>query len=464
MSSVQHKRSNQSNHIPTAEAIKHGEFAINYKAGEERVFIKNDEDNIVEFRSNNYYTSEFEKLKTNTELKFYCIEPVSVFINDEERAYDANSYVDIFFREEDTFEIVTTSDSSILSLNAYPGALDTFFPWLEGVQIFDSILFDMNSEEMYTKWNQGHQGQYKVQTAQYNNCVFWSDNPYISDVSLRTNYTLYSSAHLPLCYSTIPENTFKAFYSAYGVKFDPNWSNPAYRNSFAAATWATQVFSYYGAQTIGVFNMDSSLYNITLPKDCRGLMFSSPCIEYAGVFNAINTTNFGAKSGSWRDAFAYCSSLKELYIKNLKANLNLSWSPISQDSLYFIVSNAVNTSKITISLSPFTYYSLLDEVKTAAAEKNITLELISTNVYEDNRISTITMNGDGTKYLSNDGVYKTINTPTKTSDLYNDSNYITEDKINLSGDTLYVKNENGEFIEFKSHSYYNARVIDGGKY
>ena len=31
-----------------------------------------------------------------------------------------------------------------------------------------------------------------------------------------------------------------------------------------------------------------------------------------------NTTNFGAKSGSWRDAFGWCTSLRHLYIKNLK--------------------------------------------------------------------------------------------------------------------------------------------------
>ena len=45
---------------------------------------------------------------------------------------------------------------------------------------------------MYSKWSQGNQGSYQVQFAQYINCIFWSDNPYVSDVSKRTNlYTLY---------------------------------------------------------------------------------------------------------------------------------------------------------------------------------------------------------------------------------------------------------------------------------
>ena len=289
----------------------------------------------------------------------------------------------------------------------------------------------MNSEYMYVKWNQGNQGRYHVQMAQYNNCVFWSDNPYISDVSKRTNYTLYSSAHLPLCYSTIPENTFKSFYCAYGVKFDPNWANPTYRESFAAATWATQVFSYYGAKTIGVYNMDSSLFNIPLPKDCRGLMFYSTAIESAGVFDAAKTTNFGAKKGSWQDAFSNCYSLQELYIKNLKANINVSWSPLSQESLNYILSHAANTSKITISLSPYTYYSLTETNKSLATEHNIKLELLTTNVSEDGRVSTITLTGDGDSYLANDGTYKNIALPTKLSELENDTEFLLPEDLKI---------------------------------
>lgn len=101
-----------------------------------------------------------------------------------------------------------------------------------------------------------------------------------------------------MCYSSIPENTFKSFYCAYGVTNDPNWASTTYKQSFANATWATQVFSYYGLQTIGVYDQDSPKFNITLPKDCRGLMFAASSIENAGVFDAINVTNFGAKSGS----------------------------------------------------------------------------------------------------------------------------------------------------------------------
>jgi hypothetical protein len=211
----------------------------------------------------------------------------------------------------------------------------------------------------------------------------------VADVNKRTNYTLYYTSQLPLCYSNIPDNTFKAFFLAFGVNNDPNWGNPVYRESFSKATWATQAFSYYGARTIGIFGHDDPDFNITLPKDCRGLFCESTAVENAGTFDAINVTNFGAKSGSWRDAFRMCYSLRNLYIKNLKVSLNISWSPVEYDSISYIISTAANTNKITISLSPYTYNLLSESDFELAASKNITIEVITTNYPEDKRLSAI---------------------------------------------------------------------------
>jgi hypothetical protein len=112
-------------------------------------------------------------------------------------------------------------------------------------------------------------------------------------------------------------------------------------------------------------------------------MYAATAIENAGTFDAINVTNFGAKSGSWREAFGVCRSLRNLYIKNLKVNLNISWSPIEYDSIYFILSTAANTNAITISVSPYTYNLLSSADFELAASKNITIALINTNYVED---------------------------------------------------------------------------------
>ena len=84
-----------------------------------------------------------------------------------------------------------------------------------------------------------------------------------------------------------------------------------------------------------------------------------------------------------------CSSLRNLYIKNLKVNLNISWSPINYESIYFIISNAANTNAITISVSPYTYNLLSDSDFELATSKNITIEQLTTNYVEDRRLSSI---------------------------------------------------------------------------
>ena len=346
-------------------------------------------ENDSNFVSEDQVRTLFEGLNSDRTLRFYCVEDVTVVTNGVSKIYPANSNVEVKFADTDIFEIVPTSDNSIMALNGFPGALGTYYSWLEGVKQFSNILFDMNNEEFYSKWSQGNQGAYQVQYAQYINCIFWSDNPYISEVSRRTNYTLYYTSQLPLCYSSIPDNTFKSFYLAFNVNSDPNWGNKVYRDSFAKATWATQVFSYYGARTIGIFGHDDPDFNITLPKDCRGLMYQSTAIENAGTFDAINTTNFGATGGSWQQAFGQCSSLRNLYIKNLTVNLNVSWSPINYESIYFIISKAANTKAITISVSPYTYNLLGPTDFELATSKNITIKLVTTNYIEDMRLSAI---------------------------------------------------------------------------
>ena len=123
-------------------------------------------------------------------------------------------------------------------------------------------------------------------------------------------------------------------------------------------------------------------------------MFESTAIENAGTFDAINTTNFGAGNGSWREAFGYCSSLRNLYIKNLTVNLNISWSPINYESIYFIISRAANTKAITISVSPYTYNLLGPADFELATSKNITIKLVTTNYIEDVRLGTIADKAD----------------------------------------------------------------------
>jgi hypothetical protein len=103
----------------------------------------------------NYKSIEFDLIKfsSNKLLKFYCIEPVTIIINNEETIYEANSSVSITLKDTDEWSIVPSSDNSIFILESWPGILDTFYSWLEGVNVFNGIVFDMNDLSMYEKWN-----------------------------------------------------------------------------------------------------------------------------------------------------------------------------------------------------------------------------------------------------------------------------------------------------------------------
>ena len=81
-----------------------------------------------------------------------------------------------------------------------------------------------------------------------------------------------------------------------------------------------------------------------------------------------------------------CYNLKNLMLKNLKISVDLSWSPISQYSLDYIINNAANESAINIKLSQYTWYNLTDSIKTEAANKNITLLLGSLSNNSDLKI------------------------------------------------------------------------------
>lgn len=432
------------------ESVEAGNRQIRDHANNTEVHVTPEEKeawNSIEVPSLDGYVTEdyverrFQTLNSNTKLGFYCIEDVTIIKNDIPTVYPANSNVEISFVEGDVWEIVPTSNNSILSLTAFPSALGTYYPWLEGVRQFSNILFDMNNVDFYSKWSQGNQGLYQVQFAQYSNCIFWSDNAYVKDVTKRTNYTLYYTAQLPLCYSRIPDNTFKTFFLALGVNSDPNWGNPLYRESFAKANWATQAFSYYGARTVGLPSLDADEFNIVLPKDCRGLMFDARYIENAGVFDATNTTNFGAKSGSWRDAFGYCISLKSLQIKNLKVNLNISWSPIDYISIKYIIDNAANTNAITIYVSPYTYNLLSQADFDLAASKNITVALLSTNYMEDKRLGEIAGKADKT-YVD-----------TKIADLVNSA----PEALDTLGELATAFGENQEVVDILNASITNKQ-------
>jgi hypothetical protein len=91
-------------------------------------------ENDLKFTTEEKVEELYQKFNSNTVLGFYCIEDVTVVVNGISTTYSANSNVEIKLLEDDVFEIIPTSDNSIMALTAFPGALGTYYPWLEGVK------------------------------------------------------------------------------------------------------------------------------------------------------------------------------------------------------------------------------------------------------------------------------------------------------------------------------------------
>ena len=72
------------------------------------------------------------------------------------------------------------------------------------------------------------------------------------------------------------------------------------------------------------------------------------------------------------NAFGGCTALEDVQLKNLKCSISFNNSPLlSLDSIQYLVTNAANTSPITVTLHPDAYARLTDEIITAATAKQI---------------------------------------------------------------------------------------------
>ena len=109
--------------------MEYGELAINYAADNETISLKNSANNIVEFKSKQYIDQKFENFRNGKLLKFYCVEPVTVIIDNERINYETNTLVSITINPNSIFSIETFSNKSIYPHSPYPGPLSEYYEW-----------------------------------------------------------------------------------------------------------------------------------------------------------------------------------------------------------------------------------------------------------------------------------------------------------------------------------------------
>ena len=359
----------------------------------------------VEMNDGMSVEEKFKNIEQSQKLSFYTSGECSINIYTKDESlngdyskqtpirtveYSANTNVSLNIGDNEHFEIVNPNDCIRVIYN-WPGVCEKFYDWFMNVNMFCNMIFNFNKMD-HTQWD--HQSsnptQYKfgVKEAQYRNCIFWWDVA-MTNINVHC-YTLHKTQECPLFYSTIPENTYKVLVEAYNITNNPNFTNEVFLNSMARTDCRNALaYSHTRSVPFGCLeDPDVATNIIKINGDCKSFMGWSSS-EDTATFDCETVTNFGyGTTGRYEywNAFFMCYNLKNLMLKNLKISVDLSWSPISQYSLDYIINNAANESAINIKLSQYTWYNLTDSIKTAAANKNITLLLGSLSNNSDLKI------------------------------------------------------------------------------
>lgn len=102
------------------------------------------------------------------------------------------------------------------------------------------------------------------------------------------------------------------------------------------------------------------------------------CIKLREIKSILNVTSLESYNNKFLNTFSACRALEKILILNLKDNISFSNSPLlSLESLQYLITNAANTSPITVTVHADVYDKIQDEgqvdwhalIETAAAKQ-----------------------------------------------------------------------------------------------
>ena len=102
------------------------------------------------------------------------------------------------------------------------------------------------------------------------------------------------------------------------------------------------------------------------------------CIKLREIKSVLNVTSLESHDNKFLNTFSGCRALEKILILNLKDNISFSNSPLlSLESLQYLITNAANTSPITVTVHADVYDKIQDEgqvdwhalIETAAAKQ-----------------------------------------------------------------------------------------------
>lgn len=221
-------------------------------------------------------------------------------------------------------------------------------------QANDCKIFKFDIQDLTTVLNtqQGNRALYVAAGAVYNqNTGFYELNG-LTDITEEQMRVIYNSYIMNL-----PNDATALFADFRGRTNIPFNSNPGGWVSsvimkFMCANTSMEVFAVGANGPQGYCttnNANSMFYN------CLNMR------EIVGSLNLIDISN----DNNVANIFKNCGKLRKANIKNLKVNLSFANSPfISLESLQYLITNAANTSPITVTVHADVYNKIQDELQT----------------------------------------------------------------------------------------------------
>lgn len=145
--------------------------------------------------------------------------------------------------------------------------------------------------------------------------------------------------------------------------------------------------TYRFQKSISIFDAFRGSQFEVLKLGANSLIYRTPVSNVNSAFTAcrkltkiIGVLDFSNITSNVNYTFGSCEKLNSVFIKNLKISIPFSDSPLlSLESLQYLITNAANTSAITVTVHADVYAKIQDETQTewhaliaSAQEKNIT--------------------------------------------------------------------------------------------
>ena len=391
---------------PTSSQLDNGEIAVNYHKGTERLFMKNDNEEVVDFISKDK-TEEVVDTKINEELTIHDVLDADVFA---ETGEEYNAWKSPSGAIEETSTVGT---GVIFDLSNNPVTIG-------------GLTFKHSFRKTRIEITFNFPGKVKIWARTYTSREGASPYYVLGDNTYKSSYALYSNyIQVNAGDKFITQNesgTWYKYYELFKIDFICDFKESVLKNLTTLSNFDKTVYTKEQVDEL----IPTSLSELTEDSEHRTITDKEQ-IDYNYVseqFKDYTIVNYKSKIGNWKNTSITIPHDGELIFEN-----------------YTIRNNAgigTGTTKAVLTRNDETIILFQKDISPLKVETlNKVFEVLEGDVINfTNYLVTYTFGSDNVVYLKYFD-YRVL--PTKTSDLTNDSGFVSTSANNLVN--YYLKSE-----------------------